>query len=62
MMMMTFAGLGAFIVLQLLGKAVALLALAFGGLGAFAWFKYRSTRIEGRARYDADSEYTRSFA
>ncbi|HEX8511653.1 MAG TPA: hypothetical protein VF688_00950, partial [Allosphingosinicella sp.] len=62
MMMMTFAGLGAFIVLLLLGKAVALLALALGGLGAFAWFKYRSTRIEARARYEADSEYTRGFA
>jgi hypothetical protein len=62
MMMMTFAGLGAFIVLLLLGKAAALLALAFGGLGAFAWFRYRSTRIEARARFDADSEITRSFA
>ncbi|HEX8626007.1 MAG TPA: hypothetical protein VF782_13155 [Allosphingosinicella sp.] len=62
MMMMAFAGLGAFIVLLLLGKGVALLALAFGALGAFGWFKYRSTRIEGRARFDADSEYTSGFA
>jgi hypothetical protein len=62
MMMMTFAGLGAFIVLLLLGKPVALLALAFGGLGAFAYFKYRSTRTEARARFDADEGYTQSFA
>jgi hypothetical protein len=62
MTMMTFAGLSAFIVLLLLGKTLALLALALGGLGAFAWFRYRSTRIEARTRYDADSEYTRGFA
>jgi hypothetical protein len=62
MLMMTFAGLGAFIVMLLLGKAFALLALGFGGLGAFAWFKYRSTRIEARARFDSDSEYTGGFA
>jgi hypothetical protein len=62
MMMMTFAGLGAFIVLLLLGKAFAMVALALGGLGAFAWFKYRNTRLEARARYEADAEYTRGFA
>jgi hypothetical protein len=62
MMMMTFAGLGAFIVFALLGKPVALLALALGALGAFAYFKYRSTRIEGRARFDADVDYTSGFA
>ncbi|HEU0097815.1 MAG TPA: hypothetical protein VFQ67_03480 [Allosphingosinicella sp.] len=62
MMMMTFAGLGAFIVFVLLGKPVALLALALGGLGAFAYFKYRSTRMEGRARFDADSDYAGRIA
>ncbi len=33
-----------------------------GVLGGIGWFKYRSTRIEARARYEADSDYTRSFA
>jgi hypothetical protein len=62
MMMMTFAGLGAFIVMLVLGKAAAFLPLVFGALGAFACYRYRSARIEGRARFDADSEYTSGFA
>jgi hypothetical protein len=51
-----------FVVLLLLGKGIGLLALALGVLGSIGYWKYRSTRIEGRARFDADAGYTQSFA
>jgi hypothetical protein len=57
MLMATFAGLGAFIVLLLLGKGVALLAAIASLLGLIGYLKYRRTRLDGRARYDADSDY-----
>jgi hypothetical protein len=62
MLMAAIVGTVAFVVLVLLGKGIGLLALALAVLGTIGYFKYRGTRIEGRARYDADSEYTQSFA
>lgn len=62
MLMAAIAGAAGFVVLLLLGKGIGLLALALAVLGGIGWFKYRSTRLEGRARYDADSDYTQSFA
>ncbi|HEX8241226.1 MAG TPA: hypothetical protein VF574_15940 [Allosphingosinicella sp.] len=62
MLMMAVAGLAGFVILLLVGKGIGVLALVLGVLGAIGWFKYRSTRLEGRARFDADSEYTQSFA
>ncbi|HLL30122.1 MAG TPA: hypothetical protein VK403_03905 [Allosphingosinicella sp.] len=62
MLVMAIAGLAGFVVLLLLGKGIGLLALVLGVLGAIGYLKYRSTRTEGRARYDSDKEYTRGFA
>jgi hypothetical protein len=62
MLLMAIAGLAGFVILLLLGKGIGLLALVLGVLGAIGWFKYRSTRIEGRARFEADKDYTGSFA
>jgi hypothetical protein len=44
------------------GKGLGLLALVTAVLAGIGWFKYRSTRIEGRARFEGDSDYTKSFA
>jgi hypothetical protein len=62
MLVASIVGAVGFVVLLLLGKGIGLLALALAVLGGIGYFKYRSTRIEGRARYDADTEYTQSFA
>jgi hypothetical protein len=62
MLMAAIVGAIGFVVLLLLGKGIGLLALAMAVLGGIGYFKYRSTRLEGRARYDADSGYTQSFA
>jgi hypothetical protein len=62
MLVAAIAGAVGFVVLLLLGKGIGLLALALAVLGGIGYFKYRSTRLEGRARYDADSDYTKSFA
>lgn len=62
MLMMAIVGLGGAVILFALGKGLGLLALVLGVLGVIGCLKYRSTRIEGRARFDADSEYTQSFA
>jgi len=62
MLMMAIVGFAGFVVLLLLGKGIGLLALILGVLGVIGYFKYRSTRIEGRARYDADAGYTQGFA
>ena len=60
MLVASIAGWVGFVVLLLLGKGLGLLALALalGVLGGIGWFRYRSTRIEGRARYDSDSGYS----
>jgi hypothetical protein len=62
MLMAAIVGAIGFVVLLLLGKGIGLLALAMAVLGGIGYFKYRSTRLEGRARYDADADYTQSFA
>jgi hypothetical protein len=62
MLMTAIVGAVGFVVLLLLGKGIGLLALVMAVLGTIGWFKYRSTRIEGRAKYDADSGYTEGFA
>jgi hypothetical protein len=62
MLAMAVAGLVVFFGSLFLGKGVGLLAVILAVLGAFGYLKYRSTRLEARSRYDADCEYTRSFA
>ena len=57
MLVAAIVGLAGFVILLLLGKGIGLLALILGVLGAFGYFRYRRTRIEGRARYDADAGY-----
>jgi hypothetical protein len=62
MLVMAIAGLVAFLGFLLMGKGIGLLALVLTLLGTIGYFKYRSTRIEARTRFDADSEYSRGFA
>lgn len=62
MLMMAIVGLAGAVILMTLGKGLSLLALILGVLGSIGYLKYRSTRIEGRARFDADSDYTQGFA
>lgn len=57
MLMAAIVGAVGFVVLLLLGKGIGLLALILGVLGTIGYLKYRSTRLEGRARYDADAGY-----
>ena len=57
MLMMAIAGLAGFVILLLLGKGIGLLALVLGVLGAIGYVSYRRTRLEARARYDADAGY-----
>src|SRR5688572_27772349 len=56
MVIMGIVGLVVFVGSLLLGKGIGLLAVILAVLGAVGYFKYRSTRIEARARYDSDSE------
>ena len=57
MLMMAVVGLLGFVLLLLMGKGIGLLALILGVLGVFGWLSYRRTRLEGRARYDADAGF-----
>jgi hypothetical protein len=57
MLMAAIVGAVGFVILLALGKGIGLLALAMAVLGTIGYFKYRGTRIEGRARYDADAGY-----
>ena len=57
LMVASIVGAVGFVVLLLLGKGIGLLALALAVLGGIGYFKYRRTRLEGRARYDADAGY-----
>ena len=57
MLMTTIIGWVSFVFFILVGKGIGLLALALGVLGGIGYFKYRKTRIEGRALYDSDSGY-----
>jgi hypothetical protein len=58
MLVAAIVGLAGFVILLLLGKGIGLLALVLGVLGTIGYLKYRRTRIEGRARYDADAGFT----
>jgi hypothetical protein len=62
MLAMGIIGLIVLVGSLLLGKGIGLLALIVTVLGAVGYSKYRSDRIQARARFDADSEYTRGFA
>lgn len=62
MLVMAVAGLAGAVILLMLGKGIGLLALILGVLGAIGYLKYRNTRIAGRARFEADSDYTQGFA
>ncbi|HYW16529.1 MAG TPA: hypothetical protein VE891_10320 [Allosphingosinicella sp.] len=62
MLVMGIVGVVVFVGSLLFGKGIGLLALILAVLGGIGYFKYRSTRIEARARYDSDSEYTSGFA
>ena len=57
MLVAAIAGTVGFVILLLLGKGIGLLALALAVLGGIGYFKYRNTRIEGRARFDSDAGY-----
>jgi hypothetical protein len=57
MLVAAIVGLAGFVILLALGKGIGLLALVLGVLGAIGYFSYRRTRLEARARYDADSGY-----
>jgi hypothetical protein len=57
MLVAAIVGAVGFVVLLLLGKGIGLLALVLGVLGTLGYWSYRRTRIEGRARYDADAGY-----
>jgi hypothetical protein len=57
MLVMAIAGLGGFAIMLLLGNRVGLLSVILGVLGVIGYFRYRRTRLDARARYDADSGY-----
>ncbi|HEX9964702.1 MAG TPA: hypothetical protein VGB04_06925 [Allosphingosinicella sp.] len=57
MLVMAIVGLVVFVGSLLLGKGIGLLAAILAVLGTVGCFKYRSTRIEARARFDADAGY-----
>ena len=55
MLVAAIVGFASFLVLLLLGNRLGLLALVLGVLGTLGYVSYRRTRLEARARYDADS-------
>lgn len=55
MLMMAIAGLAWFVIVLMTRGQLALLGLILGVAGVLGYFSYRRTRIESRARYDADS-------
>ncbi|HEX8125693.1 MAG TPA: hypothetical protein VF548_08940 [Allosphingosinicella sp.] len=62
MLVMAIVCAAVVVISLLLGKGLGLLALIAAVVGAVSYFKYRSDRIEARARYDGDSNYTSGFA
>ncbi|HEX8466570.1 MAG TPA: hypothetical protein VF620_02050 [Allosphingosinicella sp.] len=62
MLVAAMVGLVGLFVLLALGKGIGLLAVIVGVAGTIGYFKYRSDRIGARARFDSDSDYTKSFA
>ncbi len=63
MIMLITAVLGTiwFGVLLVTGR-LGFLALIMAVGGGYMWFRYRQTRIQGRARYDADSGFPHAIA
>jgi hypothetical protein len=57
MLVAAIVGLAGFVILLMLGKGIGLLALVLGVLGVLGWLSYRRTRLDARARYDADAGY-----
>ena len=57
MLVAAAVGFAGFLVLLLMGNRLGLLALVLGVLGTLGYVSYRRTRLEARARYDADSGY-----
>jgi hypothetical protein len=62
MLVMAIVGVVVFVGSLLLGKGIGMLALVLAVLGTVGYLKYRNTRIQGRARFDSDSNYTSGFA
>jgi hypothetical protein len=62
-MLVTAVVCAAVVVISLvLGKGLGVLALIVTVVGAVSYSRYRSDRIEARARFDSDSDYSASFA
>ncbi|MEO5596706.1 MAG: hypothetical protein ABIQ97_06115 [Lysobacteraceae bacterium] len=61
MLMTAVVGALWFTVLLVTGK-LGILALIMAIGGSYMWFRYRQTRIQGRARYDADSSFPHAVA
>lgn len=57
MMMAAIVGLAWVIFMVLTRGGVSILGALLGVGGALGWFSYRKTRIESKARFDADSGY-----
>jgi len=57
MMMAAIVGLAWVLVMVIARGGVPILGALLGIGGALGWFSYRKTRIESRARFDADSGY-----
>ena len=57
MLVMAIAGLAVVILSLLLGKGIGLLAVILTIFGTVGYFKYRATRVEARARFDADAGF-----
>ena len=59
MLMAAIVGFASFVILLLLmGNGLGLFGLVLGVLGTIGYVSYRRTRLEARARYDADAGYT----
>jgi hypothetical protein len=57
MMMAAIVGLAWTVVMLLARGGVPILGMLLGVGGALGWFSYRKTRIESKARFDADGGY-----
>lgn len=57
MLMLAIAGLAWFLIAFFARDSITFLGLIGGVLGAIGYVRYRKTRIEGRALYDADAGY-----
>ncbi|HEV2747537.1 MAG TPA: hypothetical protein VGW34_09605 [Allosphingosinicella sp.] len=62
MIIMAVAGAAAFAITLVTRNAIMLLGAILGVLGAVGYVRYRRTRLEARARYDADAGYAQGLA